>query len=308
MTIPAEKVNGNINIEVAVQKTTIYWNITHNFTNVVATGDGGDGGITQVSDGSAYGVTLTAQDGYTLKSITVTMSGNDITENCRIDDDGYVMIRNITGDIVITAIAESAQSVKEIFHLFDSSRSDNFIFGTYTYAPSTGSIPSADQIAWPPTGDEENTSVNQIILNQKPTGIMAPSGSRNAYLYLRPNNVGEIWDNNGEEEHYYKNEIFVNNVYYDGKAAGTYGIGANKEGTTSKIYFKAYRTNTSGVPTIKYVSSTGEIVYATINVNNTTATEYCMDTTIVTGGYFKLEAVSGCGSLIVTDIRIEQIK
>lgn len=73
--------------------------VTYNLTNVTASND-----VLYAAENSVYTTTLTAPDGYVFDSVTVTMGGKDITASAYID--GAVTIANVTGDIVITAVAE----------------------------------------------------------------------------------------------------------------------------------------------------------------------------------------------------------
>ncbi len=57
--------------------------------------------------GGTYTGTITADSGYTLQSVTVTMNGVDVTSSVLINNSA-LNIRNINGDIVITAIATNA--------------------------------------------------------------------------------------------------------------------------------------------------------------------------------------------------------
>lgn len=58
---------------------------------------------TSVANGSSYSATITANSGYTLKTVTATMGGNAVSVS-----NGKIDIANVTGDIVITAVAEKA--------------------------------------------------------------------------------------------------------------------------------------------------------------------------------------------------------
>lgn len=55
------------------------------------------------TEGSLYSTTLTANDGFELDSVIVTMGGVDVTST--VYAAGVITISNVTGDIVITAIA-----------------------------------------------------------------------------------------------------------------------------------------------------------------------------------------------------------
>ena len=57
--------------------------------------------------GGSYTGTLTADEGYNITSVTVTMGGADITATAYNSDNGKITITNVTGAIVITATATS---------------------------------------------------------------------------------------------------------------------------------------------------------------------------------------------------------
>ena len=58
-----------------------------------------------VNDGDSYTTILSANSGYALSSVTVTMGGIDITDSVYSAGTGTVSIPAVTGDVVITAIA-----------------------------------------------------------------------------------------------------------------------------------------------------------------------------------------------------------
>ena len=58
-----------------------------------------------VNDGDSYTTTLSANSGYALSSVTVTMGGIDITDSVYSGDTGTVSIPAVTGNVVITAAA-----------------------------------------------------------------------------------------------------------------------------------------------------------------------------------------------------------
>ena len=61
--------------------------------------------------GGTYNVTITANDVYTLDSVTCTMHNNeDSTDTDVTVTDGVINISNVTGNIVITASAITSQS------------------------------------------------------------------------------------------------------------------------------------------------------------------------------------------------------
>lgn len=60
---------------------------------------------TQAVKGESYSATITANSGYELKSVTVTMGGAAVSVS-----GGVINIASVTGNIVITAVAEEVQT------------------------------------------------------------------------------------------------------------------------------------------------------------------------------------------------------
>lgn len=94
--ISISSVNGDIVITAtATEKTAETYTITKNLTNCAISNS-----AATVEEGSAYSATITANSGYVLGSVTVTMGGSVVTVN-----DGVISIAKVTGNIVITATA-----------------------------------------------------------------------------------------------------------------------------------------------------------------------------------------------------------
>lgn len=93
-----------------VLDTNVYYSITNNLTNCI-----NNNGATQVVDGGSYIATITANSGYTLGSVSVTMGGSAVSVN-----GGVINIASVTGDIVITAVAEETET--EHTNFFDASQ------------------------------------------------------------------------------------------------------------------------------------------------------------------------------------------
>ncbi len=74
------------------------YSVTQNLTNVTS-----NYSETTVYTNDSLAVTLTAEDGYTLGTVTVTMGGTDITSD--VYNNGVVSISKVTGAVVITAAA-----------------------------------------------------------------------------------------------------------------------------------------------------------------------------------------------------------
>lgn len=87
-----------VNIGNLVLDSTVYYSVTSNLTNCTS-----NNSTKQVAQGSSYSATITANNGYELKSVTVTMGGSPVSVS-----GGVINIASVTGDIVITAVAEEA--------------------------------------------------------------------------------------------------------------------------------------------------------------------------------------------------------
>lgn len=74
--------------------------VTQTLTHVTSTFTG-----ETVDNGGAFTATLTADSGYTMDTVTVTMGGTDVSETAYDSLTGVVSIANVTGNIVITATA-----------------------------------------------------------------------------------------------------------------------------------------------------------------------------------------------------------
>lgn len=90
---------GNEEPEIPVEPgTPASYAITNNLTNCTTSNS-----ATSVQEGSSYNATLTANAGYTLGMVTVTMGGSAVSVT-----GGAINIASVTGDIVITATANEA--------------------------------------------------------------------------------------------------------------------------------------------------------------------------------------------------------
>lgn len=81
--------------------------ITHSVTQTLQNVSSSNAATT-VADGSSYDTVITANDGYAISSVTVTMGGIDITATAWDAGTGTISISAVTGDIVITASASAA--------------------------------------------------------------------------------------------------------------------------------------------------------------------------------------------------------
>lgn len=104
-SVKYEMENGDVvNIGNMVLDSTVYYSVTNALTNCVI-----NNSTNSVAEGSSYTATITAKDGYELKSLTVTMGGSAVSVS-----GGNINIAYVTGDIVITAVAEEVKVVEPV--------------------------------------------------------------------------------------------------------------------------------------------------------------------------------------------------
>lgn len=100
-SVKYEMENGStVNIGNLVLDTNVYYTVKNTLTNCKNSNS-----ATQVVEGNSYSATITANDGYELKTVTVTMGGSNVSVS-----GGNISIASVTGNIVITAVAEEVQT------------------------------------------------------------------------------------------------------------------------------------------------------------------------------------------------------
>ena len=104
-SVKYEMENGSV-VEIGdlVLDTNVYYSVTNNLTNCVSSNS-----AKSVVEGGSYAATVTAKDGYALKSVTVTMGGSPVSVS-----GGNISIAGVTGDIVITAVAEEVKAAEPV--------------------------------------------------------------------------------------------------------------------------------------------------------------------------------------------------
>lgn len=88
--------------------------VINNLTNCVNSNS-----ETSVVNGGSYSATISANSGYELKSVSVTMGGSPVSVT-----DGVINIASVTGDIVITAVAEKAKEITNFIEYNADNTSD----------------------------------------------------------------------------------------------------------------------------------------------------------------------------------------
>ena len=85
-------------------ETVTTYSVTNNLTNVTS-----DNSATSVNAGGSYTATLIVADGCILENLSIVHNGVDVTAD--VYGEGYILITNVTGDIVITAVAAKPEYV-----------------------------------------------------------------------------------------------------------------------------------------------------------------------------------------------------
>ena len=116
----------------------VYYSVASKLSNVTSSN-----GSKSVESGKPYTATLTPAEGFSFKSVTVTMGGKDITAAAY--KNGTVSISAVTGNIVITAKAQATPNFTNLVPLsVDKDGSDFNVDGdgydNGTYVNSSGTI------------------------------------------------------------------------------------------------------------------------------------------------------------------------
>ena len=82
---------------------------TYSITNSLI-GCTSNNSATSADGGAAYAATITPDSGYNMYSVSVTMGGVDITSTAYNSSTGAISIASVTGNVVITAVAEEPTS------------------------------------------------------------------------------------------------------------------------------------------------------------------------------------------------------
>jgi hypothetical protein len=136
--------------------------VTNHLTNV-----SNSNASTVVEEGKPYSATLTADKGYTLESVTVTMGGSSVAVS-----GGSIDISSVTGDIVITATAVKTAT---------GGNDKNLV--TRSIDPATGEVYNGcgykDGVYGSGAG-EGSTAAPDFVL----TGLIAYGNDRTAPIYI----------------------------------------------------------------------------------------------------------------------------
>lgn len=148
---------------------TVYYSIKNNLTNAKTSNSAAN-----IVSGNSYTATISANSGYELDSVTVTMGGTDVTSE--VYADGVITISEVTGNVIITASAVSTESG-------DDSSSDDTTTTGYTNLFDTTATGFVDETSkfytnWLPYNGDDNDG-NGTIYHFK--GLVYGAGQLNPY-------------------------------------------------------------------------------------------------------------------------------
>ncbi len=135
--ITVNNVTGNIIVTAnATQQSTqpATYTITRNLTNCSSSNTSNS-----IAEGNSYNTTISADSGYNMGSISVTMGGTNITSSAVSGN--TVTISNVTGNIVITASATQQSSSEDV--IYDEAE-QSLTINNATYDSETSAITIPD--------------------------------------------------------------------------------------------------------------------------------------------------------------------
>ena len=185
-TIKYELESGKV-IEIGnlVLDNNVYYSVISNLSNCTNSNS-----ATQVVGGQSYSATITANSGYQLSSVTVTMGGQSVSVN-----GGNISIAEVTGDIVITAVAEEKVTEPEnllpkaIFNASeDPVTSDNGYVSGYKISNSSGGL---SQVSGCYASGYISVGLNDTVTIKNIT-LRSDGNSNNIILYSGTNKASKI--------------------------------------------------------------------------------------------------------------------
>jgi hypothetical protein len=174
-----------------VLDTNTYYTVTNNLINCT-----NGNSATQAVGGESYSATIAANDGYDLSSVVVTMGGTDITASAV--SGGTISIASVTGDIVITAVAE--EKTVEIVNLAEpntTNTTDWSIWCNSSRISSAGEYRSATGLST--TNYIECTNTDELYIKgmtfTADTHTMCAYNSDKRYIH---NGTPAFWDGSNQ--------------------------------------------------------------------------------------------------------------
>ena len=161
-------VTGNITITASATENLKY-TVTNNLSNIT-----NENTNTQVYAGTSYNALLTANVGYAIDSVTITMNAVDVTSNTYDPSTHLIAIDSVEGNIVITATSKSAVTHNVTYNLSNITSSNTNIKAndgeayTTTLTPSSGHEVDTVTVTMNNvdiTSSAYNSSTNVITIN-----------------------------------------------------------------------------------------------------------------------------------------------
>ena len=250
ITVTYSNKTATFNVTVSeVETPATTYTITNNLTNVVTNNPSAS-----VTEGNSYVATLTANSGYTLDNVTVTMAGSDITSSCY--SDGSINISNVTGNIIITASAIKTTTEEAVKYFRDE------LVGTFSTGTWEDSVMIPDQVI--PAGRYVSFECNVVGFNggsgtaylaaYKLTKTGTVSGDVKTDFGFTPVYVKQVTFKKG----YNKFDLdYISNeeLYFGFKTANRFFIGLNtnnSSATSTNQQFNRYfsKVNSSYIPSV----------------------------------------------------------
>lgn len=191
------EMNGEtIDIGNLVLDSNVYYSITNTLTNCTNSNS-----ATQAVKGESYSATITANSGYELKSVTVTMGGSPVSVS-----GGTISIAEVTGNIVITAVAEENKptytNLATTFQTGKRYNSSGAIVDNAATCVCEDYIPYTSGTVVRVKGFKDLKATNCVFyLADKKLNTVSQVSARSSYIYDSTNDIVTITSTNGND-HY----------------------------------------------------------------------------------------------------------
>lgn len=235
-------------IEPVVKKYTI----TNTFSNVTSNNN-----KTEIEENQPYTATITADKGYKISTVTITMSGNDVTST--IYNEGNINIPKVTGNIVInvSAIEISTPTTNPLSNVIADIR-DYSSNDTDVFKDEKGDIYIKDTI------NNENIRLFQAQKTMCPFKIFSTASVENTPTTIYNNLIQNV--NKGKDCAF---------IYVTKKTNEGFSTGKLDDKVIFKNYYGDYGWNTwQGDCILPYTNTSNERVTPTSRVKNIDITKY----------------------------------
>ena len=171
-------VTGDVVITVAAKEIPSF-TITNNLTNVTNSNS-----AAKVSEGGFYSANLSWDSAYILNSLVITMGGVDVTED--VYGEGNILITEVTGDVVITAVAEEPVAIETASNNFNS---ETLYIGADTNSEKLTNYTAYGSNIISLRATESDTEVRVVLTNNTDGDL-----STTLYVFAVPkNSLGDLY-------------------------------------------------------------------------------------------------------------------